>query len=220
MPSNESRISNEPAFWAFVIIAMNFHRIIYPALITLTYWLKRDNPIEACRQKSRLTIYIYLQGTLTNCIFMEKISFYSLLFWYGKPSSKTKATDYIGLHVTLINHFNNTSLRKIVNSLLCSITINWDEWYSYYYIFNFGHACFKSTFKIEFRLIYCCLDVALKTVSLSLKSNLDWINFSVRNMAVNMAAAPTSWTTFYLKVHVPLIQLSFLTYFLFLLFKY
>lgn len=36
-------------------------------------------------------------------------------------------------------------------------------------------------------------------------------------MAVNMAAAPTSWTTFYLKVHVPLIQLSFLTYFLFLL---
>lgn len=48
MPSNESRISNEPAFWAFVIIAMNFHRIIYPALITLTYWLKRDNPIEAC----------------------------------------------------------------------------------------------------------------------------------------------------------------------------
>lgn len=63
-------------------------------------------------------------------------------------------------------------------------------------------------------MIYCCLDVALKTVSLSLKSNLDWINFSVRNMAVNMAAAPTSWTTFYLKVHVPLIQLSFLTYFL------
>lgn len=74
MPSNESRISNESAFWAFVIIAMNFHRIIYPALITLTYWLKRDNPIEACRQKSRLTIYMYLQGTLTNCIFMEKIS--------------------------------------------------------------------------------------------------------------------------------------------------
>lgn len=60
MPSNESRISNEPAFWAFVIIAMNFHRIIYPALITLTYWLKRDNPIEACRQKSRLTMYMYL----------------------------------------------------------------------------------------------------------------------------------------------------------------
>lgn len=119
-----------------------------------------------------------------------------------------------------IHPVNNTSLRKIVNSLLCSITINWDEWYSYYYIFNFGHACFKSTFNIEFRLIYCCLDVALKTVSLSLKSNLDWINFSVRNMAVNMAAAPTSWTTFYLKVHVPLIQLSFLTYFLFLLFKY
>lgn len=136
------------------------------------------------------------------------------LFWYGKPSSKTKATDYSGLHVTLINHFIKILTH---NSLLCSITINWDEWYSYYYIFNFGHAC---TFKIEFRLIYCCLDVALKTVSLSLKSNLDWINFSVRNMAVNMAAAPTSWTTFYLKVHVPLIQLSFLTYFLFLLFKY